>query len=280
MDIPLVVEKNFHRLTDTVYAAIPRPVPEKSRLQSCKIVSHRGEHDNRIVFENSLAAFDRCVEAGLWGVECDVRWTADGQPVIFHDPDFGRLFGSPLRVDQLGLEALKSGFPMVPTLAEVIRRYGAALHLMIEFKQQLPDTAKQRFKALLSPLTAVKDYHLLSQDPERFAPIDFISASAFLPVAQLNAGQLSRTSLKNHYGGITGHYLLLTDAVLERHRREGQQIGTGFVGSKNVLFRELNRGVTWIFSNHGARLKRILDARLVSGSSEPMPKAGHRVESP
>jgi glycerophosphoryl diester phosphodiesterase len=37
-----------------------------------------------------------------------------------------------------------------------------------------------------------------------------------------------------------------------------QKMGTGYIGSKNCLFRELNRGIEWIFSNNAADLQKIV----------------------
>jgi glycerophosphoryl diester phosphodiesterase len=35
-------------------------------------------------------------------------------------------------------------------------------------------------------------------------------------------------------------------------------VGTGYVRTPNCLFRELNRGVDWIFSNHAAEVQALL----------------------
>ena len=48
-------------------------------------IAHRGLHDlNRTVWENTLSAFSRAVEAG-YAIECDLQYAADGVPVVFHD---------------------------------------------------------------------------------------------------------------------------------------------------------------------------------------------------
>jgi glycerophosphoryl diester phosphodiesterase len=44
-------------------------------------------------------------------------------------------------------------------------------------------------------------------------------------------------------------------AILRRHRRRHQRLGTGFVDSLNCLFRELHREIDWIFSNTAADLQ-------------------------
>ena len=60
---------------DLAAAAIPRRVPSRAALQQCKIISHRGENDNREILENTLPAFAAARKAGVWGIECDIRWT-------------------------------------------------------------------------------------------------------------------------------------------------------------------------------------------------------------
>ena len=56
-------------------------------------VAHRGYHDlNKAVWENTLSAFSRAVEAGF-AIECDVQLAADSVPVVFHDHDLERLTG-------------------------------------------------------------------------------------------------------------------------------------------------------------------------------------------
>ena len=87
MELPGGIEKIVLQCIDFIYMLLPRRSPEPEILRSCKIVSHRGEHDNIGVYENTFAAFDRALAQGTWGIEFDVRWTRDLQPVVAHDPD-------------------------------------------------------------------------------------------------------------------------------------------------------------------------------------------------
>ena len=51
--------------------------------------------------------------------------------------------------------------------------------------------------------------------------------------------------------------LLLSGKLIERHHRHGQQLGSGFAASRYGLYRELNRGVDWVFTNDALRLESI-----------------------
>ena len=70
---------------------------------------------------------------------------------------------------------------------------------------------------------------------------------------------MSRCSLQKNYGGIAGHYLFITDARLRYHQQNGQNVGTAYIRSRNSLFREISRGVDWVFSNHACKIQNILD---------------------
>ena len=72
MSVPPTIQRVFMRLADAISARRSFPVPDGRRLKSARIVSHRGSHDNRRISENTLAAFDRAVQAGVWGVEMDM----------------------------------------------------------------------------------------------------------------------------------------------------------------------------------------------------------------
>ena len=53
---------------DLYFMLVPRRRPARQALQDCKIISHRGEHDNRRVRENTLAAFAPVAAAGCWAM--------------------------------------------------------------------------------------------------------------------------------------------------------------------------------------------------------------------
>ncbi len=262
-----VFEKCFNWLVDQAFAALPQQLPEKEKLQNCKIVSHRGERDKGQMHENTITAFDRAGESGVWGIEFDVRWTKDLEPVVCHDPDLRRIFELDLEIRNVTLKELKSACPLIPSLVEVIERYGKKLHLMVELKAEAyPDPVLQNrvLGNLFSRLLPQQDFHLLSLSPEMLGLVHFAPKSAFLPVAELNIAPLSRLVAQEGYGGILGHYLLLTRSILQKHHSLNQRVGTGYIKSKNCLFREISRGIDWIFSNEAARIQSIRDHALQS----------------
>jgi len=227
------------------------------------VTAHRGNSSEYP--QNTIAAFDRVKEAGVWGIEFDIRWTKDLQPVVLHDNNLQRVFKSDIELNKVTLAELKEHCNLIPSLSEVIQKYGKILHLMVEIKEEeYPDPVYQNnvLKDLFDPLTPQVDFHFISLRPEMFILINFIPPSTFLPSARFNVKRLSNLALLKNYRGVTGHYFLLTHMLLKKHHKQKQHIGTGFIDSKNCLFRELNRDVKWIFSNNAVELQDICNSLL------------------
>ena len=265
MGLRFQTEKFIQLLIDGVYASLPQAEPGIEAVRNCKIVSHRGEHGGKGVKENTLGAFDRVLQRGIWGIEFDIRWTKDLHPVVIHDPDCRRVFGKRITVNQVPLAELQSRIPQIPTLAQVIERYGGKIHLMAEIKQEpFPDIRYQRdcLRKLFSALAPVKDFHLLALDIDVFQLVNFVPKKTLLPVAVYNAGKLSEIALRENYAGVSGQYLLLNHKLVRRHGEVDQKTGTGFVRSRQCFYRELNRNVTWVFTNHAIILHGFRQALL------------------
>jgi glycerophosphoryl diester phosphodiesterase len=256
------------KAADRLAAGRPQPTPSQAALRSCKIIAHRGEHDNQSIIENTLPAFDNARTKGVWGIECDIRWTADLVPVINHDPCGRRLFGKSTPVSRLSFAQLRAQMPQIPSLEELLREFGGNTHLMLEIKAEhypQPESQKAILQELLSNYTPGEDYHFLALAPKLFEKVDFVQRKFCFVVSQLNVASLSKAAIEGRYGGLHGHFLLLNDRVKRRHELAGQRIGTGFISSENCLFRELNRGVEWIFSNDAVKVQEIRD-RYLDGS--------------
>lgn len=261
------LENRFQALLDAFYSLWPQSFPAEERLRNCKLVSHRGECDNQNVFENTLAAFDQAKAASVWGIECDLRWTKDLQPVIIHDSDLIRVFGLNVKICEVTLSELKSTCSLVPSLGEVVQRYGKRLHLMLEIKKEVypdPEYQNQVLADAVSSLKPVQDFHIISMSPQMLNLIDFVDPSAFIAVARFNILKSSKLVMQKKYAGLAGHYFFLTKATLRKHHDNQQKLGTGYIGSKKCLFRELNRGIEWLFSNKAAGLQGVVDQLLDS----------------
>jgi glycerophosphoryl diester phosphodiesterase len=84
-------------------------------LQLPKVIGHRGAP--AYAPENTLASFREARRRGASWVETDVKLTADGVPILMHDPSLARTMG----VDRLVAETPRAELPAeVPTFEEAI----------------------------------------------------------------------------------------------------------------------------------------------------------------
>jgi len=102
-----------------------------------KPFAHRGLHGPGRI-ENSRAAFEAAIAAGH-GIELDVQASLDGEAMVFHDYELGRLAAgegkvATLSAGDLGRIKLKGTDEAIPTLKEVLALIGGKAALLIEVK--------------------------------------------------------------------------------------------------------------------------------------------------
>ncbi len=131
------------------------PAPDVARVGWLKGVTyaHRGLH-NSSAAENSHSAFAAAIEAGL-GIECDVRLSADGGAVVFHDRELHRLTSEtgPVAVRTLA-ELSRIALPpgpgdVIPSLGSLLGQVAGRVPLLIEIKTERDGPADAICKAVL-----------------------------------------------------------------------------------------------------------------------------------
>jgi glycerophosphoryl diester phosphodiesterase len=136
-------------------------------FSASQLVAHRGDHEHHP--ENSLAAFRQALEMGARWLECDVQFTRDAVPVVFHDDNLRRMFDKESAVAELlygELPALPDGQP-IPTLKEL-------LALLAEFpRASLFMEVKTAILQHHSPEETVAVLEAVIEDNPQVIPISF-----------------------------------------------------------------------------------------------------------
>lgn len=119
-----------------------------------KIYAHRGAS---VHFpEHTKAAYLAAVDHGADGFECDLRLTKDNEPILWHDADMKRCAGSSARIAELTLSQIKSIYPEVmhlQDLLEIARENNKAV--AIETKHPVP-SANRIEKVIIQTLAQEK----------------------------------------------------------------------------------------------------------------------------
>ncbi len=98
--------------------------------------AHRGGclHEPNVGRENTLHAFRQAVQLGYTVLETDVRTTADGHVVVFHDPTLDRVTDGHGPISKAPLSTVKrarvGGVDEIPTLDELLEEFGSQEFLL------------------------------------------------------------------------------------------------------------------------------------------------------
>ena len=120
-------------------------------------IAHRGA--SSYAPENTHAAFDLALELGARELEFDVQASADGELVVIHDHAVDRTTDGTGVVESLTLAALRQldaggwfaprfAGERIPTLDEVLERYGARARLHVEIKGRTPFLTENTVEAI------------------------------------------------------------------------------------------------------------------------------------
>jgi glycerophosphoryl diester phosphodiesterase len=218
-----------------------------SKIPRPKIIAHRGAWDRQNI-ENTMQAFERARTLGAWAIELDILFTKDNVAVVHHDPDLTRCHRYPSVLHDISFRDLRANVPAVPTLEEVLALKN--LHFMLEVKTALSVDQIRILQHQFAKLEPIKDFHLLTLQPELIRPNSSMPQEAWILVGSINLKSFARISMERRLGGVAGHYLFMTNSLITQLHQRGQKAGSGFLPTRNLFNREWARGVDWVFTNH------------------------------
>jgi glycerophosphoryl diester phosphodiesterase len=231
-------------------------------------IAHRGASAEAP--ENTLAAFQRALAAGVDGVELDVQVTQDGVPVVCHDATLGRLTGRRGCIARLTRDKLRAvrvrGEPL-PTLAEVLALTAGQAVVQIEIKHGVPVApvvrAVQRARAAGEVVFASFDAAIVDE-VRRLAPgipRMLITGNRRLGRAAPGARVEALVPILAALGaaGVSVDWRALrSPAFIPAMKSRGQCVWCWTVNDPRVMLRLAAWGVDAILSDHPALLRSTL----------------------
>ncbi len=212
--------------------------------QNLLLLGHRGAR--RYAPENTVEAFELALEHGCDGFEFDVRFTADRQCVVCHDPRFvGRTIAKS-QLSELGTET--------PRLADVLQRFAHRAFLDIELKVT---GAEAEVALLLRQYPPQQGYFVSSFLPEVVECL--CAADNALPLGLIckKQRQLDRwPSLPIH--AVFLEQRLLSPALVETFHAVHKKVFVWTVDERAAMLRFAEMGVDGIISGDTTLLVRTL----------------------
>jgi len=224
------------------------------------IVGHRGAA--ALAPENTIAAFEAGVAAGVDQVEFDVQRTRDGVPIVIHDETLDRTTPIRGRVDATTWPVIQTGAVQIPSLAELCawaapRRVG----LMLELKQS--ETAS-RDDGLVPAVLAVLQHHALL---DRTVSISFDHPSLAQlrdlephgRAAPLYGRRMRPADWPSWAAGIHPHHSWITPELCARAHAGGQYVHAwGFVPDRDTVAALVRSGVDSLSADDPRALVAVL----------------------
>ena len=173
--------------------------PTDSKIPQPKIIAHRGAWDRHNI-ENTIQAFERARTLGAWGIELDILFTRDNVAVVHHDADLARCHRHPGVLRDMSFKDLRANVPAVPTLEEVLALKN--LHFLLEVKTVLSPDQITILQHQFGKLEPIKDFHLLTLQPELVRPNSSMPQQAWILVGDINLKSFARISMERGLGGV------------------------------------------------------------------------------
>ena len=236
-------------------------------------IAHRGGAG--LAPENTLAAFERSYALGVRYLETDVRITADGELVAFHDASLRRVTGRHRDVDRIKLAALRGlrvyDREPIPTLAEVLAAFPDAC-LTIDVKERsaigpLADLLIATGSSARVCVAGSWDSWLAALGarvgPELTIALGWRSLVATLSRLHLGRGQ-SPTQPGGRFAHVPlrlGRIAIYADHLVERANDIGIRIIVWTVNDPATMHRLLDAGVDGIITDRPDLLREVMIAR-------------------
>jgi glycerophosphoryl diester phosphodiesterase len=204
--------------------------------------------------ENTLAGIRAALDFGVDAIEVDVRASAEGVPILMHDPTVDRSTSGSGAVAELSLEQLRfldAGGEPVPTLTEVLdSTLGRAL-LVIEIKQP---GIEEQIAAVVRDRDAIDDVMVWSFVPQALESMRRIEPR--IPGALLVSTEslprwpeMRELALRAGLQGVSVFFAGIDERLARECQRSGLALYAWTVDSKKESARLIELGIDGICTN-------------------------------
>lgn len=238
------------------------------REDEVSITAHRG--NAFAAPENTASALERAIDDGADYLEVDVRMTADGKLILWHDVDLARVLGRPERISALRWEDIRdldAGAWFSPdyegerilTLEEAIRMARGRAGLFLDLKpdhnsrdltREVISTLRQQ-NAVEGTIIAAAERHVLSEARAMEPSLRTALLAEFI-IGPLDDERFNILGLR---------YNQVNAAAVARARQLGYELHVWTVNQPSEMSRMIDMGVDNIITDRPDVLARILSER-------------------
>lgn len=237
-----------------------------------KIIAHRGFHASEGAARNSLNALKAAQEAKIWGSECDIQLTKDGEVLVVHGPSHPGNKNAKPRVnvnystkEKVQAILLESG-ETVPTLEEYLQQMTKSKNtkLIIEVKNQL--TPQLETEIVEKTIALVAKYNLENEvEYIAFRPFVCWELARLAPkgtkIAYLNGNYSPEYCKGMGCAGIDYNYKTLKKKKywIKQAHKKGMYVNAWTVNKEEDIRWCIQNGVDFITTDDPVLVQKIID---------------------
>lgn len=206
------------------------------------VIAHRGA-SGLVGHENTLEAFEAAIRLGVDYVEFDVRKTADGWLVVFHDSKIENVSISEITYDKLCQITARLGYT-VPLLKDVLKLCQGKIKLDIELKEAgyertVIDMVKSRFRYgdfVMKSFSDAAIIHIKKYDKN--IKTGLLVGRKHVPIKTFISDIFPMRRLKLcHADFVSPHYALCSKAYVNYMHKHGLKVFVWTVNSPKAIKR-------------------------------------------
>lgn len=246
------------------------------------IIAHRGASAHAP--ENTIAAFQKAIEAGVDGIEFDVRLTKDGKPVVFHDRTLKRIAGVEdqlIDISAADLESIDVGkwfdqrskesagesfagerIPSLGTTLDLLRDHPGTIYIELKGKDQNIAELAQRVaaeikKRKLKADIIVKSFKLSAIPVIKLLLPNVRTAALFAPkIRSIFRKEKHIVQIAEDIGAdeLSVHFTLATKKLLRIADRKDLPVAVWTINNPRWVKRALNLGINALITNDPGKL--------------------------
>lgn len=232
----------------------------KIKKGNAKMVAHRGV--SGLELENTCAAFVAAGNRSYVGVETDVHVTADGQLIIIHDDNTGRVALDAMVVEQSDYETLrglqlkqKDGMlrtdlrlPSLEEYLSICKHYDKVC--VLELKNPMEEATVKKIVEVCEAVYSLDKMIFIS-----FTFQNMLYIRKYAPDAEaqyLLAEEITQAhidTLAEHKLDLDVHYLAMSEDLMKRLHERGIKVNCWTVDDPEIAEQLISWGIDYITSN-------------------------------
>ena len=222
---------------------------------------HRG--DTSIFLENTIEAFQSAVSSGYQYLETDLRETADGKIMTFHDPNLKRITGANITISETKFSDIRMrrlpSRETIPTIDELLEEFPDSFFNMDLKVNQIEEKVLKKInshnaleRVCLGSFNSKTIKKINSLEPKILTSMGISQVIMYKFFQKKNISKLIQ--IPTHWNGIK----VITKKFIDRLHNDGLKVHVWTVNKETEMQSLIDLGVDGIMTDNASGLIKVM----------------------